>query len=572
MVDNIFGEIIIKNPTIYNDLEIFHSHDGTVIDSIFNKLDKTFTSFGCYQFKSLLSDHTSNIYILNGRQAKIRLIKNHYPVLKEMFQELKEYEKNVLELWDELSEEMQSFYDIVYFNFPFEFANKICNKNELLLQTSNLYNIWLAPLFNVAIPLLTIVIPYIIYFIMKYILRYDLPNIPISTIVISILKYMLSSYIGNNAFSNTKYMLIVGAIIWCSFYCINSYQSIKSAYDTYININLLHHKVNSIKKVINIANQCLSIFPTDDSILHDNITFFNTLLSDSIFDTNPHILSNKGKILYTYKVITESKEKLIPILKYVGLIESYFSIYSLIQDDGYTFTNYLSNRKTPAFHAVSIWHPSIQKKNIVYNTVKLSRKTGNYLITGPNKAGKSTYIKSVAVAVLLSQTIGIVNAKKAYLTPYEMINTHLHIPDKTGYESLFEAELKRASNELKELEKGKFVFIIMDEILTSTNYVEGYAAAYAIAKKMSMYNNANIMITTHYTGLSRLEKETEGKIKNYHFGLVNDKYNYKLTLGVSNQFVALELLNKEFNETGTIVEDANRIANDLQKEKVSLNI
>jgi len=557
---------------LQRDLEIFANNDGTTTNTVFTKLDKTITSFGSTHLRSLLSDYTDNIDELKERQYNVLKIQSDPTLIESGLKTIHKNEANILELWQEITDEMQAFHDIVYFNFPFEFANQICNRNETLLQCSNLYNIWLAPLFNVAIPLLTVIVPYTLYFVAKYILRYDIPTIPITTFVKFIFSYMLSSYIGNGIISNTKLALVAGIIVWLAFYCINSYQSIKSSYDTHKNINMIHSKVNSIKEVIMVADRFHSQFPDQDA--KPEIDYFKELLHDEIFETEPHLLSNKGKVLLAYHLLTqeETKTRLWIVLKYLGRIDAYYSIAKLVIDDGYTFANYLTKRERPALYALSVWHPAIEKEKVVYNNVMMrDGKGGKQMITGPNKAGKSTYIKSVAVAVLLAQTLGVVNSKRMYLTPYKNINTHLHIPDKTGYESLFEAELKRASNELRNLQSGDFTLVIMDEILTSTNYVEGYAAAYAIAKKMAEYSNANIMITTHYTGLTKLADEK--KFRNYYFDLKQNKeggdikYNYRLKQGISKQFIALELLGKEFETEKDIIRDANRIAQDIRSNK-----
>ncbi len=182
------------------------------------------------------------------------------------------------------------------------------------------------------------------------------------------------------------------------------------------------------------------------------------------------------------------------------------------------------------------------------------------MITGPNKAGKSIFIKSLATSVLLSQTIGIVPTSKFITSTFDILNSYLHIPDSIGYESLFEAEMHRAKNHidmLKDIDNKNNknnAFIIMDEIFTSTNYVEGYSAAYAICKKLCQFENSISIITTHYTGLNTLEEETQGKIVNYKFSIKRDKdnnieYPHILEKGYSDQYIALELLkNDGFDE------------------------
>ena len=107
------------------------------------------------------------------------------------------------------------------------------------------------------------------------------------------------------------------------------------------------------------------------------------------------------------------------------------------------------------------------------------------VITGPNAGGKSTFIKSITINVLLSQTLGISAASNFKITPFSLINTYLNIPDVKGKESLFEAEMHRARDHIKmldKLDKHQFSFVIMDEIFSSTNPEEGISGGYVYAK------------------------------------------------------------------------------------------
>ena len=102
----------------------------------------------------------------------------------------------------------------------------------------------------------------------------------------------------------------------------------------------------------------------------------------------------------------------------------------------------------------------------------------NICITGPNAGGKSTFIKSLCISILLSQTLTVAPAELFELTPIYYIQTYINIPDCKGKESLFQAEMRRSLkyiNKLKEL-KDKFSFVIMDEIFSSTNPDEGVVA------------------------------------------------------------------------------------------------
>ena len=159
-----------------------------------------------------------------------------------------------------------------------------------------------------------------------------------------------------------------------------------------------------------------------------------------------------------------------------------------------------------------------------------------------------------------------------------MIETYLHIPDSKGSSSLFEAEMFRSKDyieKIKSMDKNDFSFIVLDEIFSSTNYVEGFSGAYSIIKKISSFENTLSITTTHYTDLEVLEKDTKGKVVNYKFEVDYDKennilFNYKIKRGISRQYIALDLLKKN-NFDEDIIKDAIEMCNKLKNKTLESN-
>lgn len=199
------------------------------------------------------------------------------------------------------------------------------------------------------------------------------------------------------------------------------------------------------------------------------------------------------------------------------------------------------------------------------------------LITGPNASGKSTYIKSVSVAILLAQTIGLcpvsVNSRVQYLTPFKVLNSYLKNIDVKGSRSGFEAEMykcKEHINLIKQLNKDEYSFVAMDEILVTTNYKEGVAGAYAICKELSRHHNSLALITTHYTNLSTFKDD---QFTYFKFNITRDDkdeiiYTYKMKKGISDDYIALELLKKNGFEK-RIINDAIKISSIINMPQIS---
>lgn len=560
---------------VYKDLNIYSDSDGKETESVFSTINNTRTLYGKHILKNWIDSPTLNINLLKTRQKNIKIIIKDAKLYKNICNRLKNIkytEGKILWFWEELSDEIKSLYDMIYFDLPI--VGNYMNNNELILNSLNLYKIFGAPIFSVFIPILTFIIPYIIMLIYKR-------DISIKSFFLYIYNTFLLTFQMLNKFgfnTKTKYFAIIISLLYIFLYLQSGYYTIKQSIDTHRIINTLHKKINSIGTfVINVTEiweiMKKSGIVLDNDGIDNDIEYFRDMFDNNIFnDNNIKVFNNKGKILSVYRRFIDNKDRLIKILKYIGEIDVYIGL-SEMYVKGYNFVRYM-DKKTPYVNIEKFWHP-VLKKPVTNDIILGGKKNNNMLITGPNKSGKSIFIKSLAITVLFSQTIGIVPCKKIRIVPFNIINSYLHIPDSTGHSSLFEAEMYRAKNHIDKLkENNKLSFIIMDEIFTSTNFVEGYSSAYAITKKLSQFKNSISIITTHFTELSSLEKETDGKIKNYKFTIDRDDngiivYKYKLEEGYSEQFIALELL-EDTNFDDDIIDSAKKMCDKVRNKVLRL--
>eukprot|EP00798_Chlamydomonas_sp_ICE-L_P014366 gene14366-biopygen23416 len=204
----------------------------------------------------------------------------------------------------------------------------------------------------------------------------------------------------------------------------------------------------------------------------------------------------------------------------------------------------------------------------------------NALLTGPNAGGKSTLMKSVLLSVLMAQTLGLAPCRGGMsLSPFGVICSHINVPDsQVCGESLFEAEMKRAKECVALLERaradGRFALVVMDEIFSSTNPVEGISGAFATAKKLATFDNAVNIISTHYTYLAKLamvKKEgSDGFLYRAYkmpvvMGCGTIGKPYRLKPGISTQFVALEIM-RASGFDNDIVENAIKVKDTMIRE------
>ena len=163
-------------------------------------------------------------------------------------------------------------------------------------------------------------------------------------------------------------------------------------------------------------------------------------------------------------------------------------------------------------------HPIIEKylkdELFVPNDVTLNHRDHEVLIiTGPNMAGKSTYMRQVAILVLMAQAGSFIPAREASICPVDRIFTRIGASDDilTG-QSTFMMEMKEVSYILKHATSRSL--LILDEIGRGTSTFDGMSIAQAVIEYCLQQIHALTLFATHYHELIAMADESE-KIKNY---------------------------------------------------------
>ena len=165
-------------------------------------------------------------------------------------------------------------------------------------------------------------------------------------------------------------------------------------------------------------------------------------------------------------------------------------------------------------------HPVIERMidggTFVENDTYLNRRDDRLsIITGPNMAGKSTYMRQVALITLMAQIGCFVPASTANIGVVDKIFTRVGASDDLSMgQSTFMVEMSEVANILKNATKNSLV--ILDEIGRGTSTYDGLAIAWAVAEYIADNNNigCKTLFATHYHELTKLEENLEG-VKNY---------------------------------------------------------
>jgi len=168
-------------------------------------------------------------------------------------------------------------------------------------------------------------------------------------------------------------------------------------------------------------------------------------------------------------------------------------------------------------------HPVVegQVENFIPNDCKLSATRTLLLITGPNMGGKSTYMRQVALIVLMTHIGSFVPAKGARIGPIDQIFTRIGAADDlAGGRSTFMVEMTESASILHNATAQSLV--LMDEVGRGTSTFDGLALAWAIARHLVERNRALSLFATHYFEMTRLALEYK-EVKNVHLDAVEHK-------------------------------------------------
>jgi DNA mismatch repair ATPase MutS len=197
--------------------------------------------------------------------------------------------------------------------------------------------------------------------------------------------------------------------------------------------------------------------------------------------------------------------------------------------------------------ARSVGHPLIPREENVRNDIGLNHKGSILIVTGPNMSGKTTFLKTLGVNIVLAMAGGPVCAQRFVLSPLKL-HTSMKVTDSLDKKlSLFYAELQRLKMIMDAILSGEPVFFLIDEMLKGTNESDRHKGAAALIRQL-VGNKADGILATHDIGLTELEEEFTPAIANYHFDgyIEGDKllFDYKLKTGVCRSSNALELMKK----------------------------
>ena len=239
-------------------------------------------------------------------------------------------------------------------------------------------------------------------------------------------------------------------------------------------------------------------------------------ITDELKEFETKILGAKEKIVaIEYNLFNGVRERVVAELEDIqrtarelAVVDVLVSLAEAADVYGYSRP---ALRENGVIHIVDGRHPLVERiltqDLFVPNDAELNHEESEImLITGPNMAGKSTYMRQTALIVLMAQAGSFVPAREAAISPVDRIFTRIGASDDlVSGQSTFMVEMNEVAQILKYATKDSLV--ILDEIGRGTSTFDGMSIARAVVEHIRDHIHAKTMFATHYHELTDMESE-----------------------------------------------------------------
>ncbi len=560
------------------DLELFDSLQQTNQGIFSSKLDKTYTSFGKARLIHHLKNPITDISLLKSRQKQLKILIENPELLEQLktfLKKIHDYEDNLVYFIENQEDQISKK---AVENFYFKSKKlKNFNKSATALDTRNY------------VKYLGLFTPVLEHLIFHFALEYAHDKLSHSGKCKHHHKHDHHFCVGNLVASANSSLLMKSSLFLLKaahlgIHLVGIMEMIDQLSSEKAVINQLYNKVAATRTCLLAMKDILALiqtvkystlaFSSDNSYLNylestssNQNNNLIKLLNSKAFNINSSLkfLSRIGNTLSSYKILKQQRAPLKSLAMIIGDLDALVSIAQWYNEANqkYTrvcFVNFVKDdsANSPIINMKNIWNLALDHNNIVTNDIKLNTENGTkIIITGPNKAGKSSTLKAVGLNIILAQTFGIVAAKSAKLTIFHKLITSIMVTDDISSDrSMLVAELMRAEQcltTLNRLKQNEYACLLVDDTLfKGTTFEKGQQLAYQFAKDIGNFKNGCSIIATHLPILTQLEQEDNGIFRNYHISLSIDANGrpcstFRLEPGISDQRRVFDIIKSDYN-------------------------
>ncbi len=333
---------------------------------------------------------------------------------------------------------------------------------------------------------------------------------------------------------------------------------------------------------IEITNSNKDMIP-DRYIRKQTVANAERFITPELKELEETILGAEEKIIQIeYLIFSEIRSKLAENIKRLQTIAYLISTIDVLQSlgevadkEGYVKPEIIENG---VLNIIDGRHPVVEKtiENFVSNNTYLDIENNRLsIITGPNMAGKSTYMRQVALIVLMAQIGSFVPAKEAHISVVDRIFTRVGASDDlSAGQSTFMVEMSEVANILNNATKNSL--LILDEIGRGTSTFDGLSIAWAVLEYISneYIIGAKTLFSTHYHELTELEGRISGVV-NYCIDVKEENdditFLHKIKRGGANNSYGIQVA-KLAGLPNCVIDRSKEILSQLSDADIAKNV
>ncbi|SEW14814.1 MutS-related protein [Chitinophaga arvensicola] len=308
-----------------------------------------------------------------------------------------------------------------------------------------------------------------------------------------------------------------------------------------------------IAAILDICNDLFRFLKEigSDSYYHAEAEMIAELLNNEAL--HEAMQDTSGKMPYERAVQLDGlfrfqiRERITDILGHIYRLDVYMSVAKVATQNRFVFPVALP-KNDHTVHLQQVYHPLV--KNAKANNIQITPEQNIIFLTGANMAGKSTFMKSLGIALYVAHLGFPVAAEKMEFAVRDGIYTTINLPDDlSSGNSHFYAEVLRVKKVAKELSAEKNIFVIFDELFRGTNVKDAYEGTIAITEAFAEKKNCMFVISTHIIEAGDVLKERCANINFVYLPTIMEgntpKYTYQLAAGITADRHGMIIINNE---------------------------
>lgn len=249
---------------------------------------------------------------------------------------------------------------------------------------------------------------------------------------------------------------------------------------------------------------------------------------------------------FDHLIRSQHLEKIKALVESTYLLDAYCSIAEATKAHGLGFPQF-SEADEPQLKLTAFFHPFL--KHPVKNDFQIEDHKNLCFVSGANMAGKSTFLKSVALSVYLAHLGFPVPAQTMELSLFNGLYTTINLSDNLskGY-SHYYSEVKRVKEIALNIKEKKKVLIIFDELFRGTNVKDAFDGTLMVSEGFTKIKASLFFISTHIVEVAEaLKSSNEIDFLCFESTLKQNipTYNYKLKAGISTERLGLSIIKNE---------------------------